>query len=164
MKTLNVDIFNPASIQQVIDWLNDFEMRLPSALDRACERLASLARETADWEYSGGAIQSGNFDYDITIEKQDGGYMVSAFGEQVGFLEFGAGDSATENPFANDVSYDVYPGSYSELGAGHYAEKGYWYWKRIYYKSVTPTAGMFKAYQRIQEEAPKIIIEELSKL
>ena len=57
---------------------------------------------------------NGNDDYVTSIEELPNGYVLTASGEDVGFLEFGAGVFTEADEFADEVGYPVTPWSWSE--------------------------------------------------
>ena len=94
------------------------------------------------------------------IGKKKNGYKIIANGKDVCFLEFGAGVTTdTTHPFAKNVSFDVYPASWSIDHAKQFVRKGYWMYRGEKYDAITPMRGMYHAYKAILEEAPRIVEE-----
>ena len=96
----------------------------------------------------------------VWCEPTKKGYKIVAEGEDVLFIEFGAGD-ATMNPmFENYVGVDVYPGAYSEqVGSGEYAETGKWHFGGKTYTEVQPRMGLYDAKLYIQGAAVELAQE-----
>lgn len=86
----------------------------------------------------------------VSVEPTEHGCRIVARGEQIAFIEFGAGDTAVDYPKRVD-GVDIYPGSWSEseLGSGQYAAHGYWYFGGQRYDSVVQRRGMIHAEEEI---------------
>lgn len=87
-------------------------------------------------------------------------------GEDVGFLEFGAGLATEWDEFASQVPYSVAPGSYSIWHGekmGQFARTGlnFWYYQRVKYNAIPPTKGMQEAWETLQEIGGKYIKEQI---
>lgn len=120
-----------------------------------CKRLAKEVGQPAAQGAFGEPIT-------VTTKSTRNGWKVLADGEQVCFLEFGAGaTTASNHPFADEVPFRVYAGSWSESphGQQQYSEKGYWYYGGERYTHITPKAGMYIAYKRILQEVERIATE-----
>lgn len=131
---------------------------LEQALDRAIKRLVEdVAKPIAQQEFG--------FDGAVTVyaEKTNDGYAVIAEGEEVCFLEFGAG-VYTDNghPFASEAPFIIKAGSWSEthaqtwqkwIEAGKDPEK--------YPYNQPPLRAMYSAYKAILQNYEWIIKDEL---
>lgn len=102
---MGVEIKNITVIEKVIKRLEGFKLDI----DGMAQRFAELAKDTLIATYPS---YSG---ITVTTERMsEGVYEISANGKEVCFIEFGAGFYADPNhPNAKDVSFSVYPGSYS---------------------------------------------------
>ena len=101
-----------------------------------------------EWDSS---LESGNADFHAEIIEMPNGYTLRMSGEDVGFLEFGAGVLTTEDEFAQEVGYDVSPWSYS----GN--DRGFWRWKHKRYTGLTPTRGMQAALDYIRDHVVDVV-------
>lgn len=115
-------------------------------------------------------VVEGNSDFTTDIEEIPNGYMLIASGEDVGFLEFGAGVFTEANEFANEVGYPVAPWSWSEShphsenpNARYGAKNGFWWWNNIRYTGLAPTRGMQEALDYIRNNVQKIIEDKIIK-
>lgn len=149
---INVNPLDPMSIVFADIKYRRLTKEFDRKVDIFIERLAEYGREIADQTY-GGAV-------DVTVEPIESGYAIIASGEAVGFLEFGAGDTvASGNPFAEQVSYEVRPGSYSETHAHQYELTGRWVFGGIVYTQITPRNAMQSAWEAVQQEWRRIAEE-----
>ena len=149
-RVVNIDPFNPMSVakaQRIYyeEW-RDFNRKVDDFL----LEVASLGQRYAEMLYGGAPVT-------VTLESIGGGYAVVANGDKIGIFEFGAGDSAQANDFAEQVPYAVAPGSWSEIhskGRFHpnYAEDRYWEFGGMRYTAIKGHHAMQGAWDIIQEE------------
>lgn len=119
-------------------------------------KLMEEARDIAELKYS---LQgNGNNDYESSITWIPNGWKLTMSGEDIGFLEFGAGVFTEADDFAQEVSYPVKPGSWSEShdhssnpNARYFAKNGFWWWNNIRYTGLYPTRGMQEAANHIRD-------------
>lgn len=112
------------------------------------------------------ALQGGeNTDFHTEIDMQPNGGTLRIFGDDVGFLEFGAGTTvAKSDVFASEVDYEVKSGSWSVQDSGQFAKHGYWYYKHnVRYQYLFPTRGAEKALNHILNTLEKKIEEKISR-
>ena len=116
------------------------------------------------WAYNtGGYGHDEHTGFEITVEENDNGYTLKAFGEDVGFLEFGAGIGVDPDEFASEVDFSVTPGSWSEtLGTGQFARKGSWWHNGNYYTWIMATRGMQQALDYIRDNVAQRIQEKIT--
>lgn len=144
MRTIDISL-NQTSIQRAITELERTERRLQRNLREVAKRLAEEGRNQAEMAY-GHAV-------DVRVDEVDNGFVLSANGDAVVFLEFGAG-YATDygHPFADTMAsngVEIEPGSWSREHANQYASKGWWYWGGRVYMAVQPMHGMLRASEEI---------------
>ena len=70
---------------------------------------------------------------------------LTARGEDVGFLEFGAGFGTVSDEFATQAGYEIYPGSFSIHNQQMFARRGYWTFDGAEYRGIMATHGMQRA-------------------
>ena len=111
-----------------------------------CERLAEIGSDQAFNTYGSGVV--------VSVFPKENGAVIRADGQEVCFLEFGAG--ATTNPFhpmaknfTQETGYEVRKGSYSEQHARQFSEKGFWVWEGEKYTHIMPRAGLWRGEQEI---------------
>lgn len=127
----------------------------------ACRELIGMAERIVLSRYS---LQSnGNNDFQTSIEPIENGYRLTVSGEDVGFLEFGAGVFTEADEFASQVDFPIYPGSWSELhehsdnpNARYFAKNGFWWWSNIRYTGLIATRGMQKALDEVRLQADEV--------
>ena len=134
---------------------------LENVVGRVVKRLAEeVAKPIAQSEFGYDG------EVDVHTERTSNGYSIIAEGQQVCFLEFGAGVSTDPNhPFAGKVPFSVHAGSWSESPKGkkQFSTKGYWYYNKQRYEGIEPRRGLYEAYKAILQEADRITREELEK-
>lgn len=134
----------------------------------ACKELIEMAERIVISRYSL-MWSSGNKDYTTIIEPIENGYKLTVSGEDVGFLEFGAGVFTEADEFAEQVNFPIYPGSWSELhphsdnpNARYFAKNGFWWWSNIRYTGLIATRGMQKALDEIRLQADEVVRRKLN--
>lgn len=150
--------------------LEKYREAIVQGFDNGLRALAEAIAERADEIYHGGkAAAAEGRGVIVASGGGDNRYFVTASGSQVGFLEFGTGAYSDKNhPYAADVTYPVYPGSYSDtVGAGTYLR-----WVQThgtdanYPYNREPTRAMYKAVTEYRQgtAAGNIIKEEIQKV
>lgn len=106
----------------------------------------------------------GNNDYITSIEEMPNGYVLTASGGDVGFLEFGAGWEVEPDDFAKEVDFPVQVGSFSIENGGQFARTGlrYWFYGGEVYEGTEgiklyPTRGMQKALDYLRDNLANIV-------
>lgn len=85
------------SIDEVIESLNEYKSNLNRKSEEIAKRVAETIKEDAQWRFDNAIsdmLLSGyerEADVSVTTQKSDKGYQVVATGEEVTFIEFGAG-------------------------------------------------------------------------
>ena len=131
----------------------------------ACRELVEIARGVVEARYGiSYASVNGNKDFHTSIVPIQHGYRLTVSGEDVGFLEFGAGVFTEADEFAAEVGYPVYPGSWSELNshsdnpnARYFAKNGFWWWNNFRYTGLIATRGMQKALDETRIQANEVV-------
>lgn len=143
------------SIDKAIKEIESFQKEMEKKLDELCKRLAEIGVSVAADEC--GYTRGG----EVTVDwaKVDDGYVITAAGKGVMFLEFGAGDEAGTGFIGEDVPVDTTPGSWSSTHGQQYSEKGYWVWNGHVFTSVAPRSGMYFASERIKQEVESVARE-----
>ena len=154
MASLNLGIkvdLTKGSITQAIIELNNYAGKLEEANRLLTERLATIGAVAASINFAR-AIYTGNFTYDIQVEEIANGYAVIASGENIGFVEFGAG--ATYG-YGHPDSHGYGPGTWPE---GRRQNKQYANWENPEGWHIPggqhtfgnpPNAGMYNAKEEI---------------
>ena len=147
---INIDINKPDSIDKAIEKLEEIQRELDRKMEQFLQEIAEVGRKAAADAY-GSAVT-------VTADPVGNNeYVISANGKAVVFLEFGAGD-ATEpgHRFANEMPFDVQPGSYSRENAQMYYKNGFWIFGGRMYTEVKPRHGMLRAYEAVMQEIPNV--------
>lgn len=96
----------------------------------------------------------------ITTEQTKNGYKITASGEDVLFIEFGAGDAAGRDAGLYDsVPGSVRPGSWSETHAQMYSRFGFWVFAGHIVHEVPPSPAFYYAYEYMVQNLPHIAEE-----
>lgn len=136
------------AIQKLTTYQKDIEKKTQILL----QELAELGKRVAEETY-GYAVNVG-------VESIENGcrFKVYAEGEMVCFLEFGAGTTTqVRHPFADEVPFDVYPGSWSEQHSKQFSTNGYWYFGNRRYENVEPRPGLYHATLVIQSNFMSVV-------
>lgn len=164
MSDITVEISGLDAAMEVLERVSNLERPMMEA----CRELIEMARNIVLTRYSYQGI-SGNYDYQTSIEPIDNGYRLVVSGEDVGFLEFGAGVFTEADEFASQVDFPVYPGSYSEQAehsenpnARYFAKNGFWWWSNIRYTGLIATRGMQRALDEVRLQADEVAKRKIS--
>ena len=144
---------NIKSIEAAIERVNKYK-NIESKLDELCEKIAILGVDTANYSYGQGIVRH---------EKTPTGYMIIAQDQQICFLEFGTGTLTDIDKFSQEVSIEVYPGSWSKDHA-----KTYERWLSTgepsspfggYLYDSPPKRGMWNASLEMKKEIKRLVEE-----
>ena len=159
---IRVNISDPQSVTNAVTKIKDYEKKLDSKIKEVLTRLAKMGTRLVDFHYAGGE----GTEYEVTCVVNGNNAMIIAEGDDVVFLEFGAGFGTYDHLEEMEASGlpPIYPGSWSETeGSGQFANKFYWYWNRTKYTRVTATEGFYFASEAIKEEAVNEAIKVFKK-
>lgn len=149
-RVVDIDPFSPSSLRRAQKILDEEWRDFNRKVDQFLVELAEYGAQTAQHQY-GESIT-------VSVEHIPNGYAVIANGEKVGFLEFGAGATAIPNIFAEQVPYEVRPGSWSETHAQQYSSTlehfglGWWEFGGTIYYEVIPRNGMLAGWGAVQRD------------
>jgi len=155
-KTVRINVFDRGSITRAIKMLEKMQKDFTDKVPVFIEKMSEVVSESLKSSYGDS--------YGITVATDvvENGYVISANGEQVVFIEFGAGDDANEtHAFASVMPFDVSPGSWSrsEEGKEMYAKFGYWKFHGIKYTYIEPRNAFEKAYVDVLKNYARIAEE-----
>ena len=98
----------------------------------------------------------------VWYEQLQDGYRIVAEGQDILFIEFGAGDMAgTTSVLYDQVPVVVRRGSWSETHAQQYSTQGFWFFGGKMYRETVPHPAFYYAYQAMVQALPQIVSEEL---
>lgn len=146
---IKIDLLDPFSLSAA----ERETMRLAREFDRKVDEfvreIASIGAQAAAGAY-GGRVG-------VSIEGIGNGFSICADGQQVVFIEFGAGSAVnTGNMFAGQMPFEVRQGSYSDSKnpPGPYAKSGYRFWKfgGNLYTEIVPANGMENAHKAMMQD------------
>lgn len=142
------------SIDNAIKELKAYKSELEKKLDELCKRLADYGVDIIANDY--GYTDTGEIA--VGWYKVDKGYVVTAEGRGVYFVEFGAGDLAGTGMMKNPPVATT-PGSYSEQHAQEYTQYGYWYWNGHVFNEIAPRSGVYYASEFMRRDLINIAKE-----
>jgi len=122
-KVIEINPLSKKSINNAIRELRDEKKQIEKLRDEFLLKLGVRIETYLNGIYNGGDIRWFNQDYLIDVEPMPNGLRVTAKGESVAFIEFGAGIHAGNGKYELDHP-EFYPGSYSQDHANTY-----WIWE-----------------------------------
>lgn len=164
---ITIDVLDRKSIAKGINDLKAYKSWMKARMHDLTERAAEIGAEEVGSDYAHVApwdTVDGSKDFSIDVRKSKKGYAIEASGDDVLFLEYGAG--ASYGSQGSDVDYSdsegfVVVGADAPYGPGTYPDgKGHWNDPRGWYlpgahgkKSFgnPPSAGMYHAKVKIEQ-------------
>ena len=147
--TITINPLDPSSVRRA-------QVQLEKIMQDFQKKCAQFMQEVANL---GVGTAKDAFGSSVKVEAipMRNGFKIVASGENIGFLEFGAGTMTNADMFAQEVSYEVSPGSWSRTeGSGEFARTGKWHFGGKEYEYVMPRHGMANAYESISLQAADI--------
>lgn len=145
--TINVDLNN---VQAAIDALEKYAKDLEDKANEITRRVASVGADEV--------VRVDGENIATSVEPTENGHAMVAQHPAIVFMEFGTGvRTESDAPYADKVSVNVYPGSWSEGHANTWEE-----WiesgkdPELYPYNHFPKRGMYWAAQRMNREAKDI--------
>lgn len=139
--TIEINPLNPVSVLNAQLKFNFLVRNFDRKVDEFLHEVAEVGLVAAEGNY-------GDEEVDVRIDPIPGGYCLSANGEQVVFIEFGAGKGVNEsNELVSRMPFEVYDGSYSDMMHGDYQASGYvkWRYDGVTYYEIMHRDGMQQA-------------------
>ena len=157
MPTVDVNIFDYASVSRATRRLDEYYADLIEKANELCRRLAEIGQARATIDFST-AQYDGTNDVRVHVEPIANGYAVRASGNATLFIEFGSGVIGYGHPEPGDYG----PGTWSDgpNGRGHWEDPDGWYYRHGM-KSIgnPPAAAMYHAQQEVLQEVQRIADE-----
>lgn len=142
---MNISVTGVQHAIQTISRYVDMDKKLAEIADRLCKIGEPIIRQV-----HGNHAQ-------VWTEATNNGYKIVAEGEDVLFIEFGAGDAAgSENSLYDATPPEARPGSWSETHAQQYSKYGFWIFAGQRYTEVQPTPAFYYAYEYMAQNLPQI--------
>ena len=166
-KTINIDIFDPASIQAAVREIEAYKKWVIEKTNTLAERLAQYGLSRVQVGYASAIYDREKTGRDVTVtveERGTGQYAIVAGGHDVLFLEFGSGIKyGAGHPL--DSKLGMGPGTYP--GQTHVPEPGYWWYKgedgkRHYSVGNAPSMVMYLTSMELETEVERIAKEVFS--
>lgn len=131
---------------KAIERYADIDNKLQEIAKRLCEIGEPIIRQ----------IHGHHADFIGTLPMKNG-YKIVCEGEDVLFIEFGAGDQAgSENGNYDAVPASARPGSWSETHSQQYSKYGYWYFGGHKFTTVAPSPAFYYAYEYMVQNLPQV--------
>lgn len=144
--------FSFSGIEHAIQTVNkykDLDRKVKEIAERLCQIGEPIIRQV-----------HGHHADDIHTEPTGNGYKIVASGEDILFIEFGAGDAAgSENANYDAVPREAQPGTWSMNHAQMYSRYGFWVFGGHIYREVQPTPAFYYAYEYMVQNIPRIARE-----
>ena len=123
------------------------------------QRLSEVGFQEADRRFVEGA-RDGYEHPLLRVQWDANGFRITAMGEDVYFIEFGAGDRTEEShPFAGNASVPIHDGSYSEAHGGPYFQQGFWWYAKTKYTGIEATMPMYNSVKEMRANVRRIAQE-----
>lgn len=148
-------------VQEAVQKLHKVGNGIEGALSKTRQDLAKMGEDIINQEY---ANSDGNDGYETSILDTGKSTILEVVGEDVGFIEFGAGVYTTMNEFSGEVDYPVYDGSYSDSNNGSYSRNGFWYYNGQSYVGIEPRPGVAMAYETMLNSAERVLKDNIQEL
>lgn len=121
--TIKINPYDKTSIENAIKAVENYKKDFTQKLNMFVRRLAEVGVDVAEVVFAN-AEYDGNNDVVVTMTHSGGRAAVIAYGETVGFIEFGTG---INNPEWNDNGMDFTPPAHGTYGKGHGAWPKGWF-------------------------------------
>ena len=163
-----IDVLDPSSIDKAVADLKAYKDSFKAKADELCMRLAEMGAVVASLSYArvGTYVSDdGAPDYEITVEQKGKSFFLTASGDDVLFLEFGAGDLyGWGHPDVDFAGGHYGPGTYNPEyptpeNPNWSNPKGWWTFEGQHTYGNAPTAGMWMAKEEIIDKAKQLAEE-----
>lgn len=158
MKTIEIDPFDSDSINAAIKALTKWEKERERKIDLYMQKLTQVGEVAAQRAFGPG----------VTVKSHKDGrgrWEIRADGDQVVFLEFGAGVYTTDHGLSTPLNILIYPGGWSETEGEHKWSEWIAAGKDPYQFpwNKQPRAGMYEAYKAIVAAQDRVAHEVFDK-
>lgn len=150
-KTITVKL-DAASINDAIRYLRDYSKTITKKRTDLLKDLTDIGQQIADPIF--GSPDGENDPAKVRKSVRGKHAEISVTGEDVTFIEFGAGVGVNEHPMASQFGY--YDGSYSDKHGGPYSKYGVWMHNYTIYTMIPAGKGMYYASKAIRKGLPRI--------
>ena len=168
VKQIYVDPYDPASYDAAIKEIKAYKKWAKEKVNELCRRLAEIGLQVAQIYFIPEAW-NGNTDVELSVEPVNNGYLLKASGEDVCFMEFGAGVTAGLGYDTKDITppVDIEPGSWSKAHDGMFEKKGgypngHWYYNGQPMNAIVPQMGMYHAAKEMKQRVEQVAKEVFS--
>ncbi len=152
---IKINLLNSESVKEAIFKIDKYKKSLPEKANRIVTELAKMGAQIVEYSYSENIYE----DYEVSCIVNGNSAMIIAEGDDVVFLEFGAG--VLTNDYTEGMETEglppIYPGSYSETeGLKMFSRYGYWFHAGKKYTGLVPMRGFYFASKEIKEQAVEV--------
>lgn len=156
---IQIDILDKSSIEKAIKQIEEYKNSLNNKLKKVATELAKIGIPIVSVNYLNGS-EEGNVDFDVVVEPTEKGCKLVAKGQDVCFLEFGAGTTTKAYDGEGQEGLPpIYPGSWSKesgIVGGSFDLYGYWFWNGEKYVNLEPKLGLQRASEEMQRRAVEV--------
>lgn len=163
VKHIYIDPYDPASYDAAIKEIKAYKRWVHEKSIELCKRLAEIGLSVAQIYF---IPSNGNNDVSLSVEPLNNGYLLKANGEDVCFMEFGAGVTAGLGYDTSQITppVDIKPDSWSAAHNGQFHRTGgyphgYWFYQGQLYNSIVPQMGMYHAVREITQRIEQVASE-----
>lgn len=162
-KRIVIDLNDLSSFDKAIKEITKFEKWVNQKTNELIKRLADEGVNIA-LSHTERASAYGNTDIEIYSEKgSNGSWRIVASGEDVYFVEFGAGIGVDESdPFVAQADVEVFDGSYSLKHNGPYIKTGIWHYNGLTLNGIEALKPMYQTQKELEERLVDIAKEVFS--
>ncbi len=155
MSKIVINPFDADSVNDAIKKLKILNKQYQQLEKKVCFELAEIGRQVAQPIYDEWAKSWNNDPVVVEVIETETGAVLSARGDSVCFLEFGAGSWASGKTI-DGFTFTPKSWSSSELGTGMLEKLGFWRWKRVKYEYIPPANAMTVALAVMRERAKEV--------
>ena len=153
---ITIDPFDSNSITKALAQIRQYEREFKAKEQEFVRRLAEIGVSVAETGFAP-ADYDGENDVRVRLVKTSNGYSVEAFGESVGFIEFGTG---VKYPEWDSTNMEYTPPKHGTYGKGQGANpKGWFYGHRQHTYGNQPAEAMRTARDEMVDRVIKIARE-----
>jgi hypothetical protein len=155
---ITIDWTDPKSISSALKEIEEYQKKIIDIEKKFCLKLAEIGRQRAQEIYDAVDTQDGNYPPNVYVEETEQGAKIVAHGEDVCFIEFGAG-TAADGSTHDGFTFTPSSWSSSELGAHQFETLGFWVYDGKTYTAIQPQHAMTKAIAEMESRANEVARE-----
>jgi len=162
---ITIDFSKPdLGIKEAMYEFEYYKMWLKEKEDELVRRLAELGGRYAEAEFAHYPYETdgNNRTFAVYAMPDLHGWKITAYGEDIAFIEFGAGDYAKNkryNSSNGQYAVNIEPGSWSIDDQKEYFKYGSWHYKNVKYHGIMPGNCMYNTSVELRRRVSEIARE-----